>query len=118
MKKCAIRTRQHRWGPLPHAADDSAWCYMQPPRRQMLVYPSKQAEQWLPASQGYTPAVDLWSAGVILFCLLAYHHPFEEIESDAELWERIRSGEPDIIEYEWEYVSEDAKDLVVRPTPD
>eukprot|EP00951_Prasinocladus_malaysianus_P028106 scaffold254896_cov19-Prasinocladus_malaysianus.AAC.1 len=39
--------------------------------------------------QEYTPAVDMWSVGVILFILLSGYSPFDD-ENDAMLFQKIR----------------------------
>lgn len=37
----------------------------------------------------YTPAVDIWSVGVILFILLSGYSPFDD-DNEAVLFDRIR----------------------------
>eukprot|EP00793_Prasinoderma_coloniale_P000158 PRCOL_00005666-RA len=61
--------------------------------------------------QPYTPAVDMWSAGVILYMLLVGFSPFED-DNDAVLFSRIRRGEYSMDEPEWADVSDAAKEVV------
>ena len=61
--------------------------------------------------QPYTPAVDMWSAGVILYMLLVGFSPFED-DNDAVLFNRIRRGEYSMDEPEWADVSDAAKEVV------
>ncbi|KAK9820338.1 hypothetical protein WJX72_009178 [[Myrmecia] bisecta] len=63
--------------------------------------------------QAYSPAVDMWSVGVILFILLSGYSPFDD-ENDAVLFEKIKSGEYDADDPIWDNVSDSAKDLVAR----
>lgn len=63
--------------------------------------------------QGYTEAVDMWSAGVIIFILLAGYAPFDD-ENDVVLYQKIRRGEHDMGDSVWDVISPDARDLVVR----
>ena len=44
--------------------------------------------------QEYSPGVDMWSAGVILFILLSGYSPFDD-ENDAVLFQKIKSGKYD-----------------------
>ncbi|KAK9840122.1 hypothetical protein WJX74_003832 [Apatococcus lobatus] len=64
-------------------------------------------------AQAYSPAVDMWSVGVILFILLSGYSPFDD-DNDAILFEKIKSGEYDADDPVWDHVSDDAKDLVAR----
>lgn len=59
----------------------------------------------------YHEAVDLWSAGVILFMLLSGYPPFHD-DNDAVLFEKIRKGRFDYDDEVWGHVSADAKDLI------
>ena len=69
---------------------------------------------WLLTVQAYSPAVDMWSMGVILFILLSGYSPFDD-ENDAVLFEKIKKGEYDADDPIWDQVSLPAKDLVVCP---
>jgi len=63
-------------------------------------------------NQGYSSgAVDMWSAGVILYVLLCGFPPFMEEELPA-LFQRIIEGQYDFPEPWWDDVSEEAKDFV------
>eukprot|EP00891_Asterochloris_glomerata_P001841 jgi/Astpho2/1841/fgenesh1_pm.00038_%23_10_t len=64
-------------------------------------------------NQAYSPAVDMWSVGVILFILLSGYSPFDD-ENDAVLFEKIKSGNYDADDPIWDHVSNSAKDLVAR----
>lgn len=59
-------------------------------------------------------AVDMWSAGIILFVLVTGYSPFTA-ETDAELFEQIRIGAYEVGDPMWEKVSDGAKHLVVSP---
>ena len=62
--------------------------------------------------QGYTAAVDMWSAGVIIFILLAGYAPFDD-DNDVMLYQKIKRGEHDMGDSVWNVISPDARDLVV-----
>lgn len=59
----------------------------------------------------YSPAVDLWSAGVVLFILLGGYPPFYD-ESEPALFEQIRKGKFSFDDPVWDAVSDSAKSLV------
>ncbi|KAI8464277.1 MAG: kinase-like domain-containing protein [Monoraphidium minutum] len=59
----------------------------------------------------YSPAVDMWSVGVILFILLSGYSPFDD-DNDAVLFEKIKSGNYDDDDPIWETVSPEGKDIV------
>lgn len=59
----------------------------------------------------------MWSVGVIIFILLAGYAPFDD-DSDAVLYQKIRKGEHDMGDPIWLTISPDARDLVVRASPD
>jgi calcium/calmodulin-dependent protein kinase I len=61
----------------------------------------------------YTPAVDMWSVGVILFILLSGYSPFDD-DNDAALFANIKEGRYDIDDPVWDVVSDSAKDLVAK----
>jgi calcium/calmodulin-dependent protein kinase I len=63
------------------------------------------------SSETYTPAVDMWSVGVILFILLSGNSPFEN-EDEQILFEKIRSGDYSMDDCLWDYISAGAKDCV------
>jgi serine/threonine protein kinase len=66
--------------------------------------------------QEYSVAVDMWSAGIILFVLVTGYSPFSG-DSDAELFEQIRKGAYEVSDVMWEKISDEAKDLVVGTCP-
>ena len=53
----------------------------------------------------YSPAVDLWSAGVVLFILLGGYPPFYD-ESEPALFEQIRKGKFSFDDPVWDAVSD------------
>ncbi|GAX83638.1 hypothetical protein CEUSTIGMA_g11062.t1 [Chlamydomonas eustigma] len=61
----------------------------------------------------YSPAVDMWSVGVILFILLSGYSPFDD-DNDAVLFEKIKKGTYDADDPIWEGISKDAKDIVAK----
>jgi len=61
----------------------------------------------------YSPAVDMWSVGVILFILLSGYSPFDD-DNDAVLFEKIKKGTYDADDPIWENISADAKDVVAK----
>ena len=61
----------------------------------------------------YTPAVDMWSIGVMLYILLSGNSPFEN-EDEQSLFQMIRLGEYSMDDHLWDHVSDEAKDCVQR----
>lgn len=67
-------------------------------------------EMWRYVEQGtpgliYGPAVDLWSAGVVLFILLGGYPPFYD-ENEPALFAQIRRGAFSFDDPVWDSVSE------------
>mmetsp|Transcript_60813 Transcript_60813/g.162658 ORF Transcript_60813/g.162658 Transcript_60813/m.162658 type:complete len:633 (-) Transcript_60813:238-2136(-) len=62
----------------------------------------------------YDKLCDVWSAGVLLYCMLSGEHPFDQDSGVAELFRQITVGDyffrPEI----WDEISTEAKDLVRR----
>ena len=56
----------------------------------------------------------MWSAGVIIFILLAGYAPFDD-DNDVALYQKIRRGEHDMGDPVWDTISPLARDLVVHP---
>ena len=55
--------------------------------------------------------VDLWSVGVVIFVLLVGYPPFLD-ENQSMLFQKIRNGEWEFLEEDWQHISNDAKDLI------
>jgi serine/threonine protein kinase len=74
--------------------------------------PQYVAPEVLQAVEGfkYGKECDLWSAGVILFCLLGGYHPFES-DHEPVLFKKIQSGSFAFDDPLWDDISPDAKDL-------
>ena len=62
-------------------------------------------------SLGYDPAVDMWSAGVIMYILLCGYPPFYN-ENPPLLFEAIMAGDFEFHSPYWDHVSDEAKDLI------
>ena len=63
--------------------------------------------------ESYTPAVDLWSIGVIAYILLCGYEPFYG-ETEREMYTRIMKCDYEFDSPWWDPVSENAKDLVSK----
>jgi len=72
--------------------------------------PGYVAPEILQAS-GYGPAIDMWSAGVILYILLCGYPPFYN-DNDAVLFESILNAKYHFHSPYWDHISKPAKDLI------
>lgn len=63
--------------------------------------------------KSYDQKCDLWSCGVILYILLVGYPPFNG-QSDEQIIQAVLSGRYTLMEPEWEEVSDEAKDLVIK----
>mmetsp|Transcript_47296 Transcript_47296/g.90280 ORF Transcript_47296/g.90280 Transcript_47296/m.90280 type:complete len:325 (-) Transcript_47296:800-1774(-) len=77
--------------------------------------PQYVAPEILAAERGhmYGPEVDLWSAGVVLYCILVGYPPFYD-ENEPMLFRKIKLGQFSFSGAEWEAISDSAKDLIKR----
>lgn len=64
----------------------------------------------------YSPAVDNWTLGVLMFTLLAGYHPFDIYGDlpEPELLRRVVHVKFDFDDAAWDDVSEDAKELICK----
>lgn len=61
----------------------------------------------------YDKAVDMWSAGVVLFILLGGYPPFHH-DNESVMFEQIRHGKFKFDEKVWDTISSAAKDLIQK----
>jgi len=61
--------------------------------------------------KSYSPAVDVWSMGIILYTLLIGSFPFADDDQQA-LFRLICSGKYDVAQPEWGMISNEVKDLL------
>lgn len=64
-------------------------------------------------NKNYDEKCDVWSCGVILYILLCGYPPFNG-RSENEIFQRIRQNEVNFPRQEWEKVSGEAKQLILR----
>ena len=60
----------------------------------------------------YGTKADIWSCGIILYCLLSGYHPFQYFSSIMELFEDIQNAEYEFSDPVWETVSAEALDMI------
>lgn len=63
--------------------------------------------------QQYSPAVDIWSAGVICYMLLSGLSPFSE-EQEPVLFQKIKAGDYNFKAEIWQHCSQEAKVFVTK----
>ena len=56
-------------------------------------------------------SVDMWSVGVIIYVLLVGYPPFLK-DTQAELFQQIRSGDWKFLKEDWIFISKDAQELI------
>ena len=64
-------------------------------------------------SEVYNEKIDLWSAGCVLYTMLAGYQPFFESNAN-KLYKMIREGTYDLTSEPWPNISDRGKDLVKR----
>ena len=57
--------------------------------------------------------VDMWSVGIMIYVLLVGYPPFME-ENQRQLFRKIRMGDFEFFQEDWEDISEPAKDLISK----
>ena len=63
--------------------------------------------------QGYGKEVDVWSAGVTMFTIIAKALPFHS-NNRKKTFELIKEGEPNFSQEAWFHVSRECKDLIKK----
>ena len=61
----------------------------------------------------YNQACDMWSIGVITYCLIAGYPPFTA-ETEAELFKKIQNKDMKFFEEDWKNISWQAKDFILK----
>lgn len=61
----------------------------------------------------YGKECDVWSCGVVLYVLLSGNYPYNA-STVSLLYEKIQRKEPEFPYCDWEHISSDAEDLLVR----
>ena len=79
--------------------------------RQKLGTPYYIAPEVL--DKNYNEKCDVWSCGVILYILLCGYPPFNG-PSDAIIMEKVKTGAFSFNTEEWKFISNEAKDLIVK----
>mmetsp|Transcript_60460 Transcript_60460/g.161094 ORF Transcript_60460/g.161094 Transcript_60460/m.161094 type:complete len:535 (-) Transcript_60460:14-1618(-) len=78
-----------------------------------FVAPEVIARKVRPGSaETYGKACDVWSAGVLLYCMLSGEHPFDQDAGISDLFRQITAGAYTFRPEVWGDISVEAKDLV------
>jgi calcium-dependent protein kinase len=72
-------------------------------------YIAPEIIEWKP----YGSKADMWSIGVLLYVLLSGYMPFQADSVD-EVFNKIRAGKFNFDQKEFQYVSNEAKDLITK----
>ena len=64
-------------------------------------------------TKNYNELCDIWSCGIIMYILITEYPPFQG-KNDDEILHNIRFTEPEFKKKEWEHISYNCKDLILK----